>query len=89
MFKSMVPEDEIKKMNEGVPTGSICTPVDIAESVCFLVSDRAAQITGQSLDVVSGSMLSIGTGYVEHMKWHSDLSKKKLNEWNNKLKPIN
>ncbi|MCP4176217.1 MAG: SDR family oxidoreductase [bacterium] len=88
MFKSMVPEDEIIKMNAGVPTGSICTPEDIAESACFLVSNNSNQITGQSLDVVSGSMLSMGTGYSEQIKWHSELSKKKLNEWNSKLENI-
>ncbi|MCP4176216.1 MAG: SDR family oxidoreductase [bacterium] len=86
MLRSVQSNEEIEALKKGVPIGDIALPNDIAESVAFLVSDSAIQITGQSLNVDSGSMLSMGTGYSEQIKWHSELSKKKLNEWNNKEK---
>ncbi len=36
------------------PTGTVCTPQDIAEAALFLLSDGARQITGQSLVVDGG-----------------------------------
>ncbi|OED39961.1 short-chain dehydrogenase [Chromatiales bacterium (ex Bugula neritina AB1)] len=40
------------------PTGRVTTPVDIAEAAMFLLSDSAAQITGQTL-VVDGGWTSV------------------------------
>ncbi len=42
-----------------IPTGRVTYPADIARTALFLVSDDAAQITGQTL-VVDGGMTSLG-----------------------------
>lgn len=43
---------------ENIPLGRLGTPEDIAGSVCFLVSDYASYITGQTLTVDGGMVMS-------------------------------
>ncbi|MEM7405336.1 MAG: SDR family oxidoreductase [Pseudomonadota bacterium] len=51
-------EEEIAEAGRGVPLGRISTPEDIADSIVFLTSDKAAQITGQILHVNGGGYLA-------------------------------
>jgi NAD(P)-dependent dehydrogenase (short-subunit alcohol dehydrogenase family) len=41
-------------MVQGIPLGRAGTPADVAEAVAFLVSDRAAYVTGVDLVVDGG-----------------------------------
>jgi len=41
-------------MGSKLPAGRIAEPEEIASVVAFLASDRAASITGQTLDVNAG-----------------------------------
>jgi NAD(P)-dependent dehydrogenase (short-subunit alcohol dehydrogenase family) len=40
-----------------IPLGRFALPEEIAEAVCFLASDRAAFITGATLDINGGLYL--------------------------------
>jgi NAD(P)-dependent dehydrogenase (short-subunit alcohol dehydrogenase family) len=51
---SVGPEVIRERLGAGVPLGRIGTAEDLAELACFLLSDRAAHITGQSLAVDGG-----------------------------------
>ena len=46
-------EELIKQM----PLGRIGTPIDIANLICFLVSDEASYITGQTFNVDGGMVM--------------------------------
>ncbi|MDZ4716828.1 MAG: 3-oxoacyl-[acyl-carrier-protein] reductase [Roseiflexaceae bacterium] len=43
---------------ENIPLGRLGTPEDIANTVCFLASDYAAYITGQTITVDGGMVMS-------------------------------
>jgi 3-oxoacyl-[acyl-carrier protein] reductase len=43
---------------ENIPLGRLGTPEDIAHTVCFLASDFAAYITGQTITVDGGMVMS-------------------------------
>ena len=49
-----LPEEAKTKMLEAIPLGSMGTPEDVADAVCFLASDRAKYITGHVLHVNGG-----------------------------------
>ena len=49
-----IPEKEREAMVSLIPVRRLGTPRDVADSVCFLASDRAAYITGQVLHVNGG-----------------------------------
>jgi NAD(P)-dependent dehydrogenase (short-subunit alcohol dehydrogenase family) len=51
---SVAPQVIRERLGAGVPLGRIGTADELAELVCFLLSDRAAHITGQSLAVDGG-----------------------------------
>lgn len=46
-----------------IPLGRIGEPVDVADTVAFLVSDAASWITGQTLVMDGGQILGDATGY--------------------------
>jgi 3-oxoacyl-[acyl-carrier protein] reductase len=51
--------DDLKsKILENVPLGRLGTPDDIAGTVCFLASDAAAYITGQTITVDGGMVMA-------------------------------
>jgi 3-oxoacyl-[acyl-carrier protein] reductase len=50
------PEDLARSASK-VPLGRLAQPEEIAEAVCFLASDRAAFITGATLDINGGMYL--------------------------------
>jgi 3-oxoacyl-[acyl-carrier protein] reductase len=43
---------------EAIPLGRLGTPQDVANLVCFLASDAAAYITGQTLTVDGGMVMN-------------------------------
>ncbi|GAA3027117.1 3-oxoacyl-ACP reductase FabG [Kitasatospora albolonga] len=47
-------EDYLRRMAAAVPLGRLGSPADVAHAVCFLASDEAAFITGQTLTVDGG-----------------------------------
>ncbi len=47
-------EDEMDMITSGIPMGKMAEPEDIAESVSFLLSEKAAYITGHILNVNGG-----------------------------------
>ena len=50
-------EAEIKEMANSLPLGRIIQPFEVAQSVLFLVSDQAGQITGQVLHINGGTLI--------------------------------
>ena len=54
---SILPEKVIEEMAAGIPLKRAGQPVDVAKAVLFLVSDDAAYITGQTLNVDGGMVM--------------------------------
>ncbi|MFV0260181.1 MAG: SDR family NAD(P)-dependent oxidoreductase [Acidimicrobiales bacterium] len=46
--------EDITSLNDSMPFGRVCRPEDIADAVRFFVSDRAAYVTGEKLNVWGG-----------------------------------
>ena len=44
-------------MEDKIPMGRACTPQDVAQAAVFLVSDEAAYITGQAVNLAGGSVM--------------------------------
>jgi 3-oxoacyl-[acyl-carrier protein] reductase len=53
-----VPEAAISKLREMIPLGREGAPAEVAEAAAFLVSDAAAYITGQVLNVDGGLVMA-------------------------------
>ena len=54
---SVLPEKVVEEMAAGIPLKRAGQPVDVAKAVLFLVSDDAAYITGQTLNVDGGMVM--------------------------------
>ena len=52
-----IPEKTRMVAKMQTPLRRLATPVDIAETVCFLISDKAAFITGQNIRVCGGAVM--------------------------------
>jgi NAD(P)-dependent dehydrogenase (short-subunit alcohol dehydrogenase family) len=52
------PEEFIASRAEAIPMGRPGDPAEVADAVCFLVSDAARYVTGQSLNVDGGLVTS-------------------------------
>ncbi len=50
----VLPEEQKTRLLERIPLGRLGSPEDIAEAVAYLVSDRAAYVTGTTLHVNGG-----------------------------------
>lgn len=48
--------NDVSELDSATPFGRVCQPEDIAETVCFLVSDRASLITGQRIGIDGGGL---------------------------------
>ena len=51
------PEEQKEKFRRSIPLGHFGNPQDVAETVLFLVSDRARFITGEIIDVNGGILM--------------------------------
>jgi NAD(P)-dependent dehydrogenase (short-subunit alcohol dehydrogenase family) len=56
--KGMTPEEFVAWRAEGIPLGRIGQPQDVADVVCFLASPAASYLTGQSINVDGGLVMS-------------------------------
>jgi len=56
MIRSTISDERIAAYTEGFPIARMGRPEEVAELVCFLASDRAAYITGASLDINGGDL---------------------------------
>lgn len=54
---AQIPEEFQKKLLEHIPLQNFGTPDDVADSVCFLASDAARYITGQTMQVDGGMVM--------------------------------
>ncbi len=50
-------EDQKNRMLSAIPAGAFGKPADVAAAVCFLASDEAAYITGQTIHVNGGMLM--------------------------------
>ncbi len=55
LVKGAMGVEDIRTMDESAPFGHVCTPEHVADAVRFVVSDRAAYMTGQRIGVDGGS----------------------------------
>ena len=56
--RGMTPEEFVAWRAEGIPLGRAGQPEDVADVVCFLVSPAARYLTGQSINVDGGIVMS-------------------------------
>jgi 3-oxoacyl-[acyl-carrier protein] reductase len=54
----VAPEEWREKMAAAIPLGRLGTPEDVALAAVFLASDSAAWITGVTLDVAGGYVMT-------------------------------
>ncbi|WP_146109499.1 SDR family oxidoreductase, partial [Pantoea ananatis] len=52
-----VPEKVMESIKAGIPMGRIAQPEEIAAAVMYLVSDGAAYITGETINVNGGQYM--------------------------------
>ena len=57
MIRSTASEERLRRYVEGFPIHRLGRPDEVAELVAFLASDRAAYITGASLDINGGDLM--------------------------------
>ena len=56
MVRSTISEDRAKFYTDSFPISRMGDPTEVAELVAFLASDKAAYITGASLDINGGDL---------------------------------
>lgn len=57
MVRNTIDEERIRAYEAGFPISRLGQPEEVAELVAFLASDRAAYITGASLDINGGDLM--------------------------------
>ena len=56
-LRGITPEEVRQEYLHAIPLGRLEEPVDVARVVVFLLSDRAAYMTGQAINVTGGSIM--------------------------------
>src|SRR6266581_7705753 len=56
-LRGITPEEVRQEYLRAIPLGRLEEPVDVARVVVFLLSDRAAYMTGQAINVTGGSIM--------------------------------
>ncbi len=56
LVKAVSNVSDLRALDASMPFGHVCTPEEVAEVVRFLVSDRAAYVTGERIYVDGGGM---------------------------------
>ena len=54
LMKATAGVDDLRKLDAVMPFGRVCQPQDVANAVLFLVSERAAYLTGEKINVHGG-----------------------------------
>ncbi len=57
MVRATISDERVKAYEESFPIARLGAPWEVAELVAFLASDRAAYITGASLDINGGDLM--------------------------------
>ncbi len=57
LVKAVWNVSDLRKIDASMPFGHVCTPEEVADVVRFLVSDRAAYVTGERIYVDGGGMV--------------------------------
>ena len=57
MVRTTISDERVRAYAEGFPISRLGRPDEVAELVAFLASDRAAYITGASLDINGGDLM--------------------------------
>ena len=57
MVRSTIDDERVKAYAESFPINRLWESSEVAELVAFLASDRAAYITGASLDINGGDLM--------------------------------
>lgn len=50
-------EEKVKEVQEGIPSGRITAPVEVANTIAFLLTDAAKNTVGESVKISGGSVL--------------------------------
>jgi NAD(P)-dependent dehydrogenase (short-subunit alcohol dehydrogenase family) len=56
--EGLTPEEFVARRTESVPLARLGTPAEVAAVACFLASDAASYVTGQSINVDGGLVMS-------------------------------
>jgi 3-oxoacyl-[acyl-carrier protein] reductase len=67
MVQAVSSPDQLESSKARIPLGRWVMPQDVAASVLFLSSDDASMITGSTIDVDGGLMVSNGQAYSEYL----------------------
>jgi NAD(P)-dependent dehydrogenase (short-subunit alcohol dehydrogenase family) len=67
MIHRSLSQARIDEVAESVPLGRWVTAEDVAESIGFLLSNAAAMITGSTIDVDGGMLVSNGTPHRDYV----------------------
>lgn len=55
--RNITPEEVRPYLENKIPLGRLCSPVDVAKAAVFLASDDASYITGQALNIAGGAVM--------------------------------
>ena len=56
LTRKNIPQNQITKLEERIPLGTLGEPEDIADAIAFLISEKARYITGTNLTIDGGFM---------------------------------
>ena len=57
MVRDTISDESVEKYSDSFPIKRLGNPEEVAELVMFLASDKAAYITGASMDINGGDLM--------------------------------